>query len=267
MKKVAVLLAGGVGSRLYPLSSEEKPKQFINLISSQPILDDSIDRIKPIFSRESIFINSVDKYRDYLRNKPYERIMEPHRAGTTASVLYITLFLMRKFGDCVITLLPADHYIGNHEKYLQALEDAQTIAENSGDVVLLGIQPTKADTGYGYINHDNGKVIEFTEKPNEELANKYVANDYVWNSGIFTFRASVMYNLYKQKLDSFSCFYYSFSRGIMESFYRNTEIEPKSFEKAIIETANNVSVIPADFEWSDIGDWERYNHLLSEGVL
>src|SRR5690625_3521436 len=179
MKRVAVMLAGGRGTRLYPLSTEEKPKQFLDLLSGQSMLEDSIDRIKPIFEPDSIFINSIDKYRGYIEKLPYQALIEPSGVGTTASVLFITLKMMRKYGDCVVSLIPSDHYIGNDQLYRESLNSAIDMAINSDDVVLIGIEPNEYETGYGYINHRNGRVIEFKEKPNRDMAKKYVENGYL----------------------------------------------------------------------------------------
>ena len=267
MDNVAVIMAGGVGSRLFPLSSEEKPKQFLSLLSDKPMIQESIDRVKPIFDPDLIFINSIEKYRGFIENEPYEAILEPHRAGTTASVLFITLSMMHKFGDCVITLLPSDHYVGHGGKYREKLKEAQKRAKYSSDVILLGVMPTDIDTGYGYVRNEHGIGADFREKPTEDTARRLIDSGYLWNSGIFVFRASVMFNLFKQNLDTFACYFYAFNRDILEPFYRNIEINPKSFEKAIIEKANNLSVLSADFDWSDIGDWNRYQELKDRGVI
>lgn len=262
MKSVAVLLAGGKGKRLYPISTEEKPKQFLPLLSDKPMIDESINRILPIFNRESIFINSIEEYRGYVENKPYKALIEPYGVGTTASVLFIVLELMRNYGDCIITLLPSDHYIQDERKYRKAIEEAQRVSKETETISLIGVEPNRQETDFGYIKHVNGSVVGFKEKPDKEQAKEYIKNGYLWNSGIFVFKASVMYGLYRElQKDIQQGLQYAHSRGFLESYYRNIEIKPKNFEQAIIEKTNRLSVIPAEFVWSDIGDIKRYQEI------
>jgi len=260
------MLAGGKGTRLYPISTEEKPKQFLNLLSNQSILKDSIDRIKPIFSPDSIFINSIDKYKEYVNKLPYQALIEPYGMGTTASVFFIVLEIMKRYKDCAIVLIPSDHYIGDDVLYRKTLNNAIDIAIDSDDVVLIGIKPDGYETGYGYINHRYGKVIEFKEKPNHELAKKYVMEGHLWNSGIFVFKTSVMYELYKKlQKDIQLGIQFSHFRGFLDVYYKNVDIKPDNFEKSILEKTNKLSVVTGNFEWSDIGDLERYKNLVADG--
>jgi mannose-1-phosphate guanylyltransferase len=263
MNKIAVMLAGGKGTRLYPISTEKRPKQFLNLLSEKTMLEDSIDRIKPIFSPESIFINTIDKYKGFIEKLPYRAIIEPRGAGTTISVFVIVLELIKKYGDCVITLLPSDHYIENEKLYRKTIDIAIDIVINTNDIVLIGIEPTDYEVGYGYINHRNGKIIDFKEKPNEEMAKKYVENGYLWNSGIFVFKASLMYSLYeKLQNDLFKQVMFTYSKGILHYFYENVKFEPTSFEKSIIEMTDRLRVVKGNFGWCDIGDLRRYRKLI-----
>lgn len=261
------MLAGGKGTRLYPISTEDEPKQFLPLLSNQSMLEDSIKRIIPVYGRDSIYINSIDKYREHVQKSSYEALIEPYGVGTTASVLFIVLELMKKHGDSVISLIPSDHYIGDVKKYQEALNSAVDIAsDNNNDAVaLIGIKPDHAESGYGYINHRDGKAISFTEKPDEVTAKNYINHGYLWNSGIFVFKASTMYWLYRLHLkEVFKGFKYAHSRGFLETFYKIMKINPRSFEKAIMEHANNISVVSGEFDWSDIGDLDRYAKVVGE---
>lgn len=262
MKDVAVLLAGGKGTRLYPISTEEKPKQFLPLLSNKPMIEESIHRIEPIFNPDSIFINSIEKYKGFLKKQPYPVLFEPYGVGTTASVLFIVLELMRKYGDCMITLLPSDHYIKGEQEYREAIQKAQQISKETETISLIGVKPDREETDFGYIKHFHGEVTGFKEKPDKEKAKEYIRNGYLWNSGIFVFKASMMYELYRKLLkDVQQGFQFAHSKGFLDSYYRNIEIKPKSFEKAIIEKTNRLSVIPAEFVWSDIGDIKRYQEI------
>ena len=265
MKHVAVMLAGGKGTRLYPLSTDKEPKQFLPLLSDKQMIDESIDRIKPIYGDDSIFINSIDEYKGYIENKPYKALIEPYGNGTTSSVLFSVLEIMRNYGDCVITLFPSDHYIEDEDNYRESINKAIDIAIDSDNVVLIGVEPEYAEKGYGYINYKGNKVVEFKEKPDKDKAIQYIENGYLWNSGIFTFKVSVMYDLYKKKQDDIrQGFQYAHKKGFLNSYYKNVDIKPDSFEKSIVEKADHISVVRGRFGWSDIGDLKRYTKLMNE---
>lgn len=262
MKKVALMLAGGKGTRLYPLSTEEKPKQFLNLLSDQSMLQDSIDRIVDRFDQDSIYINTIDKYIKYIEGMPHDAIIEPKAKGTTLSLLLNVLLLYRRHGDCIITVLPSDHYIEDEEQYRYTLHKANVIAGHSDDVVLVGIEPTDYETGYGYIKHDVGNVSAFKEKPNYEQAKEYTRSGYLWNGGIFVFKASVMIDIYD---DLYGWLVDKVRRALdddkVRSLYEDDEMIIDSFEKTIIQKIYNLKVVTGKFGWEDIGDLERYKNL------
>lgn len=239
MRRIAVVLAGGSGSRLYPISTEDKPKQFLKLLSNNMMIEDTIDRISDIYDHESIYINTICKYSEYIKELPYRSLIEEKRQGTTRGIEFIVNELLRNYGDCIITLLPSDHYIRGNNIFIDNLNNAIDIAIGSDNVVLIGIEPHEPNEGYGYLDNHNGDVIGFKEKPSLDMAKFYIEKGHLWNSGIFTFRASVMCDLYKR-------------------FINDDENIIGVFEKDILEKADNVKVVKGLFYWSDIGDLKRY---------
>lgn len=198
MNKYVLILAGGNGTRLWPISIEKKPKQFLNLYGQEIMINETIKRIEKRFDYENIFIivnerqlEVANRYVDF--NIPRQNIIsEPKAKNTAMSIFYATLKIKKLKGNGVITVLSSDHYIEEKDKLLKNIEDGIKLATNTNNLVILGIQPSYPATGFGYIKYcedyinNCNSVIEFKEKPNYEMAVKYFqSTEYVWNSGMF----------------------------------------------------------------------------------
>ena len=288
---VPVILAGGGGARLWPLSREFYPKQFINLVNDTSLFQDTIMRLPDELYSPLVICNEEHRFivAEQLRqinssNKGI--ILEPIGKNTAPAIAIAAMNLLNEREDPILLVLSADHLIDNNQKFLKKIRIARKIAEQ-GKMVAIGVQPNKPEIGYGYIEVDNSEkneyynIISFTEKPNLKAAKKYLnSGNHYWNSGIFIFKASVYLNeLKKYEPEIFTICKKScvkppkdldFIRLDNEEFYKCPN---KSIDYAVMEKTNNGVVVPFDGSWSDIGSWEALwsskvkdsNNNVSEG--
>jgi mannose-1-phosphate guanylyltransferase len=288
---VPVILAGGGGVRLWPLSREFYPKQFINLVNDTSLFQDTIMRLPDELYSPLVICNEEHRFivAEQLRqinsaNKGI--ILEPIGKNTAPAIAIAAMNLLNEREDPILLVLSADHLIDNNQKFLKTIRIARKIAEQ-GKMVAIGVQPNKPEIGYGYIEVDNSEkneyynIISFTEKPNLKAAKKYLnSGNHYWNSGIFIFKASVYLNeLKKYEPEIFTICKKScvnppkdldFIRLDNEEFYKCPN---KSIDYAVMEKTNNGVVVPFDGSWSDIGSWETLwsskvkdsNNNVSEG--
>ena len=272
MNKYALILAGGKGTRLWPISTEKKPKQFLNLYGNEIMINETIRRIEEIFDYENIFIIINEQQSDlayrYIHNRiPRENIIiEPESKNTAMCIFYATLKIKKIKSDGIITVLSSDHYIEEKDKLQESIITAMEVAMFNENLVTIGITPTYPATGFGYIKYDNSEnknyysVIEFKEKPKYEKALEYIkSNCYVWNSGMFIWKVeSILKSFKKYLLDMYKFkdkLYISINtneeRQIIKEIYG--KVENISIDKGILEKSNNVKMIRGNFKWMDIG--------------
>ena len=272
MNKYALILAGGKGTRLWPISTEKKPKQFLNLYGNEIMINETIRRIEEIFDYENIFIIINEQQSDlayrYIHNRiPRENIIiEPESKNTAMCIFYATLKIKKIKSDGIITVLSSDHYIEEKDKLQESIITAMEVAMFNENLVTIGITPTYPTTGFGYIKYDNSEnknyysVIEFKEKPKYEKALEYIkSNCYVWNSGMFIWKVeSILKSFKKYLLDMYKFkdkLYISINtneeRQIIKEIYG--KVENISIDKGILEKSNNVKMIRGNFKWMDIG--------------
>ncbi len=203
----ALILAGGKGTRLYPLSRSDNPKQFLKLMNNKSFLRNTVDRIKPIINKENIYVVTNEEYlgkiKDELPEINEENIfVEPENKETATCIGLSAIKLLKKDKDAVMLVLPSDHYIEGEKQFLDTLNQAVEIAEKRRGLVTIGVNPTRPETGYGYIEMGqriNGeiatyKIERFTEKPNIEVAKDFLLKGtYLWNSGMFIWRADALH--------------------------------------------------------------------------
>ena len=272
MNKYALILAGGKGTRLWPISTENRPKQFLNLYGNEIMINATIRRIEEIFDYENIFIIINEQQSDlayrYIDNRiPRENIItEPESKNTAMCIFYATLKIKKMKGDGIITVLSSDHYIEEKDKLQESIITAMEVAMFNENLVTIGITPTYPATGFGYIKYDNSEnknyysVIEFKEKPKYEKALEYIkSNCYVWNSGMFIWKVESILKSFKKYLPDM----YKFKDKLYISINTNEErqiikeiygkVENISIDKGILEKSNNVKMIRGNFKWMDIG--------------
>ncbi|MCU0843370.1 MAG: sugar phosphate nucleotidyltransferase [Spirochaetes bacterium] len=284
MKVVPVIMAGGAGTRLWPLSREEKPKQFHNLSGDGTLLEQTIQRLLPL-KPESCVIVTARRYED-ASYAELERIgmkgtvlSEPRPRNTAAAVLYAAIYLSKTYGDCIMIVLPADHYIRNPVEFAAVLKRVVSEA-GKGNLATIGIKPLYPETGYGYIKAVPGKgnafaVDSFVEKPDLETAISYLAErTYYWNSGIYAWKTSVIIDKFRQLLPRhFEAFapLGALGAGEVGSSLGDAwtakerifdSIESISIDYGIMEKAHERVVVPGDFGWGDLGSWNSIDEIL-----
>ena len=274
-----LIMAGGRGTRFWPKSTEERPKQFINLIEDRTMLQLTVDRIRNIVPIEKIFIETGEKYRNLVKEQipdilEQNIIVEPIGRNTAPCILLASLYIKQIYNNCNIAVLPSDHLIKNEEVFLNNLKMAnEFVTDNAESIVTIGVTPDRPETGYGYIKYNRMdknsivKIDRFVEKPDLEKAVQYLnSKEYLWNAGMFIFNIDYMlkeletnYNeTYKllRKLPNINDADY---HVMLKELY--PKCESISIDYAVMEKSKNIYVIPSDFGWDDIGTWkslERY---------
>lgn len=269
------IMAGGIGSRFWPASRETRPKQFLDILGSgRSLIRHTYERFTRITTPDRILVVTNDAYRtlvkEHLPELPEGNILcEPSRNNTAPSVAYTAFHIAARDPDATFVVAPSDHVIHKEESFLTAIQVGCDFAARSGGLVTLGIEPTRPDTGYGYIKHAGAEaaagvfpVEAFREKPDEETAARYLSEGgYVWNAGIFIWRADAVLDAFARHAPQI---YETLAAGqgqyatpgeqafIAEAYPRTDKI---SVDYAIMERADNAYTIPADIGWSDLGTW------------
>lgn len=274
-----IILAGGSGTRFWPLSRSQYPKQVLRLLGSESLLQATIERLLPRIplSRLAVVSNAAqsDVIRLDLFRKGWSDIrvwLEPMGRNTAAAVGLAAVLLEGEKDAEIIAVFPADHYIGNQAGLLQALDQGTALAQ-AGFLVTFGLTPTRPDTGYGYIKAGKAwgrgasafHVAEFIEKPKLSRAQAFLQEGgYYWNSGIFLFRREVILAALARHLPEL----YQALRAVgegkesLEAAYQ--KISSISLDHGVMEKAEKVAMVPADLDWSDVGTWESFYNLMDK---
>ncbi len=252
-------MAGGKGERLWPLSTEQRPKQLIPLINGNTLLDMAIDRVKDI-SEVIILTNSNLAER---MKGGFEMIVEPTSKNTAPALIYATYLIHKRYGNTLISALPADHYIWDVESFRGTLLKAYDYAKNTGNIITFGIKPSHPHTGYGYIERGEEfgdgvyKVLRFHEKPDTKKAEEYVRSGrFYWNSGMFVWESGSFLDIVKETAREI---YELVDLPIEEFFKRVPSI---SIDYAVMERTNRILVIEANFGWLDVGSYRSLYEIL-----
>ena len=264
-----IILAGGSGSRLWPLSRELYPKQLLKLNSEKSLLEKTFERLMSIMDIDNIIaVTNAKHFSDVkMQLKEYSNdvriLTEPIAKNTAPAIAISTKFLLDCGMDDVIVATPSDHLIEDTENFAKTIKKAQNLA-NEGYIVTIGVKPTYAGTGFGYIKAgekiENGYKVEFfKEKPDMKTADKYLSsNDYYWNAGIFVFKAATLMETMKECAKTIYENTQKFNFKIQEDIdYMTFDKYPSiSFDYAILENAKNIAMVEMECDWSDLGSWD-----------
>lgn len=289
----ALIMAGGKGTRFWPLSTEEKPKQFLKLIGKDTMIQMTVNRIKPMIPIERIFICTVAKYVELVKEQlpalPEKNIIiEPEGRNTAPCIALSAFIIKRYYEDANMIVLPSDHLINDENRFRNIVKKADDfLCNNREAIITLGMKPDRPETGYGYIkysdsldkNYDGNifKVDGFVEKPNEENARKYLDdNSYLWNGGMFLWKLSNIINQIKkyspitfEAIHEIEFVGEEFLQDLINDKYHKTEAI--SIDYAVLEKSKNIFVIPSEIGWDDIGTWkavERYKEKdINDNIL
>lgn len=282
MKIYGVIMAGGGGTRFWPLSRQATPKQLLNLSGKDLMVNEAIDRLSKTASKDDIFIvtnkTQVAKMLEATNGRIQKNhiLSEPSARNTSACIGYAAMEIVKKYGDGIMVITPSDAYIKNEAEFTRILGIAVKAAEEKDALVTVGITPTFAATGYGYIKFQKSgenvlKVLEFKEKPDEATAKKYVeSGEYAWNSGMFIWKASTILKKFEKYLPEI----YEDLQKIGDAMNTADELKvieevyPKinsiSVDYGIMEKADDVFVVPGEFGWNDVGSFDMLG-VLHEG--
>jgi len=262
MSIINVILSGGVGSRLWPLSRKSRPKQYIPLFEDQTLFQMCAQRNALVADRIMV-VGSIDNYKlsreDFEQSgvNNFQEIIEAAPRNTAASIAFAAFAAP---ADDILFVTPSDHIITGQSTYSDAVKQAAELA-GQGYIVTFGAVPTRPETGYGYIEHDEAyRVLSFKEKPDAELAKQYVASKhYLWNSGMFCFKAAV----YLEELKTYAPEIYETAKAAYEKIAdgflpakETMDIPALSVDYAVMEHSRKIKVVPFNFDWSDLGSFE-----------
>jgi len=273
MSVIHVILSGGVGSRLWPVSRKSMPKQYIPMFGEKSLFQLTAERSKMLVdsilvvgNKDNYLLSQADMMRAGVNE--FTEIIEAAPRNTAAAIAFAAFAAQP---DDILLVTPSDHIITNESAYADALSEAVALAEQ-GNLVTFGITPTKPETGYGYIEYAENEVLSFREKPNEETAKAFIeSGHFLWNSGMFCFKAGI----YLEELNKFepailetslSCY-----EGRMEGLLPENEtmlIPSKSIDYAVMERSEKIKVVQANFGWSDLGSFESiWEHWEGQGEI
>ena len=273
-----VIMAGGIGSRFWPMSTKEYPKQFIDVLGcGRTLIQLAMDRFEGVCPKENVWVVTSEKYvglvREQLPEIPEENILkEPCRRSTAPCIAYVSWKIKTRNPKANIVVTPSDHVVMNVKEFQRVVTSALNYTELSDAILTLGMKPTRPETGYGYIEADLSsssasnkeifRVDSFKEKPDVETAGKYIRqNNYFWNAGIFIWNVNTIVNAFRIYQPEIAEIF----TAMMPHFYTANEQKeidahfPEcpniSVDYAILEHSDEIYVFPADFGWSDLGTW------------
>jgi mannose-1-phosphate guanylyltransferase len=269
------IMAGGIGSRFWPSSRKDHPKQFLDILGTgKSLLQLTVERFEQIVPRQQILIVTNEAYRDLVLRQlpdfaPHQVLCEPSRNNTAPCIAYTAFYIHKLNPNATFVVAPSDHIVLRPDVFAQKIRQALDIAATQSVLLTLGLQPTQPNTGYGYIHFDEAqalaqayKVNRFTEKPDLATATQFVGSgEYLWNAGIFVWSVrTILDALARHAPDIYQLFDKGrdlYGTALEQGFIRqNYPLSPDiSIDYAIMEKADNIYTIPADIGWSDLGTW------------
>jgi len=280
----AILMAGGVGSRFWPVSTKAFPKQFHDMLGTgETLIQKTFSRLSKVIPEENIFILTNELYNDLVFKQlpnltKRQVVLEPALRNTAPCILYASLKIQKENPDALVIVAPSDHWIEDEDTFVKNVQQSFDFCSKHNALMTLGIQPTFPNTGYGYIEYDAlsnesiKSVKQFKEKPDYETAKMFLSKgNFLWNAGIFMWHVNSvidsyrklqpkLYSLFEEGIDTYNT---ELEGNFIEENYMKAE--NISVDNAIMETSNNVFVIPAEFDWNDLGTWvSLYDKLDSD---
>jgi mannose-1-phosphate guanylyltransferase len=277
----AILMAGGIGSRFWPVSTKEFPKQFHDMLGSgETLIQKTFSRLSQIIPKENILILTHESYNDLILEqlpmvKQDQIVLEPAMRNTAPCILYASLKIKKLNPNAVMVVAPSDHWIEDEMQFVANLQRSFDLCEREESLMTLGILPTSPNTGYGYIEFDKldtrsiKKVVQFQEKPDSKTARRFIqSRNYLWNAGIFMWSVQSILNAFEEFQSEMVALFmegyevYNTDREsafIQENYPKADNI---SIDYAIMEKAQNVYVLPATFDWNDLGTWGSLHEKL-----
>lgn len=276
-----VILAGGGGTRLWPKSRNKSPKQFLELINDKTLFQETFERVKKAFSIKNIFVVASEEFVDEIKREVPEILeenilIEPSPKNTTAAAGLAAAYISKRDPQAIISTLASDHFIKEKGKFLDLLSVSQKAAKKGNYLVTIGIRPTQAHTGFGYIHVDGEafkigktqvfKVSSFKEKPDATIAQAYFSSgEFFWNSNINSYKAAILLEAIKKYLPGLYKVLEKINSGaeykIVSDLWQGLSSEP--IDTAILEKAKNVLMVPGNIFWFDIGDWSSLYSVIS----
>lgn len=274
MQNHLVIMAGGVGSRFWPMSTTECPKQFIDVMGcGRTFIQLTLDRFRGIVPDENVWVVTNEKYRDIVMKQlpqvqPEHILLEPCRRNTAPCIAYVSWRIKQVAPDANLIITPSDHIVTDVIEFQRIIRLALDFTAAHDAILTLGMKPTRPETGYGYIERDKSgdndvyPVLRFCEKPNLETAKEYIRHsEFYWNSGIFVWNVRTIVNQLKMHAPEVTAVFDNLNPylGTPLEQEKVNELFPTcpsiSIDYAVMEKANDIFVCPADFGWSDVGTW------------
>jgi mannose-1-phosphate guanylyltransferase len=280
MEFYAVIMAGGIGARFWPRSKKKSPKQLLKIIGDNTMIQETVRRINGLIQKENILIVTNETQKpgiiEQLPEIPIENIIiEPFGRNTAACIGLASIIIQKRSPDAVTFVMPADHIIKDDESFLNTLKTASQFSIENQALVTIGIQPTRPETGYGYIqiDEDSGKssvykVLTFAEKPNYATAVNFIkSGDFFWNSGMFIWKIDTILNEFKQLMPDLHEGLVKISEQLDTPDFSNKlneiygHLKSISIDYGIMEKSDKVFLVKGQFSWSDVGSWEAVYEL------
>lgn len=274
----AVIMAGGKGARFWPRSREKKPKHLLDILSEKTIIQETVERIKPLISPQNVLVVTGKKHAGTLIKQlpeipPENIIIEPEGKNTAACIGLAALHIRKKVSDDVMVVLPSDHAIADSQKFIDILKAASQTAAQENGLVTVGIKPSSVQTGFGYIemsdlfnkidNEDVFRVKSIREKPDYQKAKEFVeSGNFCWNSGMFIWKNSVILKEISRWLPDLYAGLIEIDKALGTAKEKSTvprvykRLASISIDYGVMEKTDNVFVLPGDFGWNDVGSWD-----------
>ncbi|WP_395054213.1 mannose-1-phosphate guanylyltransferase [Flavobacterium sp.] len=279
----AIIMAGGVGSRFWPVSTEDFPKQFHDMLGSgSTLIQKTFSRLSNLVPPENILVLTNERYNDLVLQqlpliKQEQVLLEPAMRNTAPCILYASLKIKKQNPNAVMVVAPSDHWIEDENAFAENLKICFDYCATEDALMTLGIQPTFPNTGFGYIEYDKldtnaiKKVNQFREKPNYETAKQFLdSGNFLWNGGIFIWSVKTITNSFEKFQPQMNALfikgYESYNTNLEKQFIKDNYAlaENISIDYAVMENAKNVFVLPATFDWNDLGTWGSLHEKLDK---